>query len=111
MAYRRSGYWYKSRRSGHRVETEYLGAGILGEFAAVMDAEEQERRRKEREAIDVERQAQAAIDRPLDAVEAELRHLVGQVLRNAGYHQHKGTWRRRRDGHKTGKRRGSGDHD
>ena len=98
MAYKRGGYWYRSRRNGGRVTTEYLGAGILGEFAAVMDAEEQERRRKEREAIDAERQAQAAIDGPLDTAAAELRGLIGEVLQGAGYHQHKGTWRKRRHG-------------
>ena len=55
MAYMRGGYWYRSRRNGGRVETEYLGAGPLGEFAALMDAQEQERRQAEREAQAAER--------------------------------------------------------
>lgn len=82
--------------------TEYMGAGILGQYAAMIDADEQERRREEREAQAAERQAQAAIDRPLDEVGAELRGLLRVVLEGAGYHQHKGTWRKRR---KRGNRR------
>jgi hypothetical protein len=96
MAYRRGGYWYRSKRNGGRVETEYLGAGPLGELAALMDAQEQERRQAEREAQAAEREAQAAIDGPLDAAAAELRRLVGEVLRSCGYHSHKGQWRKRR---------------
>lgn len=98
MAYKRGGYWYRSRRVGGQVTTEYLGAGPLGELAAMMDGEEQARRREERKAQAAERQAQAAIDRELDAAGAELRGLVREVLRAAGYHQHKGTWRKRRNG-------------
>jgi len=105
MAYRRGGYWYRSRRNGGQVETEYLGAGILGQYAATIDAEEQERRREEREAQAAERQAQAAIDRRLDEAGAELRGLLREVLQAAGYHQHKGTWRKRRDGRETNRSR------
>jgi hypothetical protein len=98
MAYRRGGYWYRSKRNGGQVETEYLGSGDLGEFVALMDAQEQERRQEEREALAAERAAQAAIDGPLDAAAAQLRGLIGEVLQGAGYHQHKGTWRKRRHG-------------
>ena len=34
MAYKRAGYWYRSRRNGRQVQTEYLGPGALGEFVA-----------------------------------------------------------------------------
>lgn len=105
MAWLRHGrYWYRSRRNGAQVQAEYLGPGDLGAFVALMDAQEQERRQAEREAMAAARAAQAAIDGPLDAAAAELRALVGEALRGAGYHQHKGTWRKRRDGHKANSR-------
>ncbi len=98
MAYRRGGYWYRSRRNGPQVETEYLGAGDLGELSAYLDAAKQEERREEREAMQALRDEQAAIDRQLDAAGAALGGLVGAILEGAGYHKHKGTWRKRRYG-------------
>lgn len=101
MAYRRGGYWYRSRRNGPQVETEYLGAGDLGELSAYLDAAKQEERREEREAIKAEQEAQAAIDRQLDAAGAALGGLVGAILEGTGYHKHKGQWRKRRYGQET----------
>jgi len=100
MAYKRAGYWYRSRRNGRQVQTEYLGPGALGEFVALIDAQQQGERCEQREAQAVEREAQRAIDRPLDEAGAELRELLRVVLASAGYHQHKGTWRKRRNGNR-----------
>jgi len=104
MAYRRGGYWYRSRRNGPQVETEYLGSGVLGELSAHLDATQQEERREKREAMQALRDEQAAIDRQLDAAAAALGGLVGAILEGVGYHKHKGQWRKRRHGRKTGKR-------
>jgi hypothetical protein len=96
MAYRRGRYWYRSRRSGPRVTTEYLGAGPLGQFVAMMDAAELARRQEAREALQQEHQVQTVIDRALDMAGAKLRGLVREVLHGAGYHQHHRQWRKRR---------------
>lgn len=63
MAYRRGRYYYRSRRVGGRVVTEYLGAGEGAERSAVMEA----RKREER------------------ALGAQLRELCAAVLRAHGY--------------------------
>jgi len=63
MAYRRGRYYYRSRRVGGRVVTEYLGAGEGAERSAAMEA----RKREER------------------ALGAQLRELSAAVLRAHGY--------------------------
>ena len=98
MAYRRNGYLYRSRRDGGRVTTEYLGRGPLAEARAALDAAaaraREERRRAERE----ERARQRKIDATIDRVLERARLLTRAVLLASGYHTHKGTWRKARDG-------------
>jgi len=94
MAYRRGLYWYRIRREGQRVRTEYLG---LGELWARLDASEREKREIEREAVREEKRRELEVDRALDAEGALLRELTRVVLVANGYHQHKGQWRKRRN--------------
>jgi len=102
MAYQRNGYWYRSVRDGDQVRTEYLGTGPLAEAMATLDALKREERELEWAAMRAEREAQREIDRAIDAVGAEVRVLTKTVLEAHGYHQHKGTWRKRRDGQRSG---------
>ncbi len=90
-------YYYRSTKVGGRVVKEYAGAGLVGELAADLDAEQR-----------VERQARADRERAergrLEAIEAPLVELCGladalakAALLAAGYHRHhRGEWRRRR---------------
>ena len=90
-------YYYRSQKVGGRVVKEYAGAGLIGELAAELDAEQR-----------AERQARADRDRAererLEAAEAPLVELCGladtlakAALLAAGYRQHhRGEWRRRR---------------
>ena len=99
MAYRRRGrYYYRSKREGERVVTEYLGAGDLAQATVALDALDRERRAQERAALRAERERQGEIDRALDAAGALLGELTEAALLVSGYHAHKGQWRKRRDG-------------
>lgn len=96
---RRGGlYYYRARRVGRRVVKEYVGPGIVGMVAEEDDqAERQERaaaRQAEMERREKER-AQLAAD-PLAALSASLDSLVSSTLTAAGYHRHRGEWRRAR---------------
>jgi hypothetical protein len=85
-------YYYRKRRIGGRVVSRYLG---LTEFAHEYDAfvsDEKARRDLDRH----DREYQAAVDRELDRFGAFTRMLATAVLIDAGYHLHKGQWRRRR---------------
>jgi hypothetical protein len=49
-------YYTRSRKVNGRVVREYVGGGVLGEFAALMDAEVRLRREKEAAAWKEERE-------------------------------------------------------
>lgn len=90
-------YYYRSRRMGARVIKEYVGCGAAAEQAAQEDAQTRE---EQNAAVKALREVQEQ----LDAVTAPLRQmcddfdvLMKAVLLVAGYHNHRGCWRRRRD--------------
>jgi|SRR5664280_891152 len=97
MAYMKKGrYWYKSRREGGRVISEYIGCGDTGQLIAQLENEQVQERARER----LERQALATqeheFDRTLDTITEQLRGLVDVALTVSGYHRHSGTWRQAR---------------
>jgi hypothetical protein len=91
-------YYYRKRREGNRVVSEYMGGGLSGQFAEILDMEDrQEVERKRRELNKQKRQA-APIDNKVDEIEEYTRNITQAYLLLAGYHTHKGQWRKRRDG-------------
>jgi len=85
-------YYYRKRRDGDRVISEYVGAGELAETAAAIDALEREIRRAERQ-----RRAQLrALDAQIAQVCDLIRALTDAVLLINDYHTHKGQWRKKR---------------
>ena len=89
-------FYYRKKRIDGRVVSQYVGTGRLAEICAEGDellrGIEKEKRNAERST----REAEAEIDRQLDAVESALAALVSAVLRSAGFHKHKGEWRKKR---------------
>jgi hypothetical protein len=90
-------YYTRSRREDGRTVREYVGAGAVGELAALHDAQER-RRRKE-----VDERGRAMLDqlRPLVALVGELDEAADTMLRAylvaGGYRKCKGEWRMERD--------------
>jgi hypothetical protein len=96
MAWERRGgryYYYRKRRQGNQVVSEYIGAGELAESAAALDALEGQLRRAGREA----RLARLALDARVDEACDLIGALTYAALLAAGYHTHKGQWRKKRD--------------
>jgi len=98
MAWCRDGrYYYRSRREGGRVISEYLGAGVVGAAAA-----RREERRRTQAAAELERDRAAREEaRQLEATLRDLARasdeLLAEALTAAGYHRHhRGEWRLRR---------------
>ena len=89
-------YYYRKRREGGRVVSEYIGGDLAGLFA-LLDEEDQEHRQWERDAQREEREAQQAIDKQIDEVIGLARTLADAAMIEAGYHRHKGQWRKRRE--------------
>ncbi len=89
-------YYTRSRREEGRVVREYVGTGEVAELIAHAD----ETRRLERaERVEAERaeleRARGLVDMVPD-LDAAVEILVRAEMIAAGYHLHKGEWRRRR---------------
>jgi hypothetical protein len=86
-------YYYRKRREGSRVVSEYVGRGHGAALTLKLDeaerAEEKARRMKERGG----REAGEALDELLDAIGAALRSAAAVELVAAGCHNRKGEWR------------------
>lgn len=92
-------YYYRKRRSGHSVISEYIGTG----FAALLAEQVNERVKAEAEAKRREWQAIRDEQQRLDKMVNDFGELAtayaDAVLLLNGYRQHKrGEWRKKRNG-------------
>ena len=90
-------YYYRSVREGKRVRKEYVGGGALGQLLAQID-ELKRLQRKEEEAS--WREEQERLQRNagfLRELEEAAEILTRAELLAAGFHKHKGEWRRKRE--------------
>jgi len=101
-------YYYRKRREGKRVISEYVGRGELAEATATLDALDRHEQEDERAALRDEREAQRAVDQAIDTAGELVRALTHTVLLASGYHKHKGQWRKRRDGQRAASGRQAG---
>ncbi len=90
-------YYTRSKRVGGRIRREYVGSGELAEFAAKNDALKREGRRLEELRERSERDRLDEVDEQVDDL-CRLADLVAKgALLVAGYHLHRGEWRKRRE--------------
>ena len=87
-------YYYRKVRDGGRVRSEYVGAGMIADMLAEVDADSRHdaewRRQAWRAEVDAERHALAT----LAEVDAITRALTAAVLITNGFHTHRRQWRR-----------------
>jgi hypothetical protein len=89
-------YYYRCEREAGRVTTTYVGAGDLGRLSEMLDAELRAEREAEREAARAEREAADAEERAVAEWFDVVQGVADATLIAAGFHKHKGQWRRRR---------------
>lgn len=92
----KQGYYYRSRRVGGRTVKEYVGTGPLAATAAELDEDERRQRQAAKEAWAAEQVRLAAADAAFHDLRAAANLLTTSTLLAAGFHQHRGQWRRRR---------------
>jgi len=89
-------YYTRSRKIGGRVVREYVGTGLIAELSAQTDEIERQERDQAQAILKAERDS----DRAQEAALADYCKAVDEVLTEAllaaGYHKHKGQWRRKR---------------
>lgn len=90
-------YYYRKRREGDRVVSEYVGSGPLAELASTLDNLTRQEQSLQREQMQREREAIRALDTEVEDVCTVIRVLTYGALLAAGYHTHKGQWRKKRN--------------
>lgn len=89
-------YYYRKRRVGAKVVSEYVGHGMMAHYAFLQDSQEREQRDEQRCTLERLTQEQDGIDRALDEYGDQVRQLVATGLQALGYHRHKRQWRLKR---------------
>ncbi len=90
-------YYYRKKRVGKRVFSQYGGCGEIGQLNAALDAK-QRIERCSRKAIEWRvRQEFEAQDRDLYSLNKAFRVVTCAQLLAEGYHRHNGQWRHRRE--------------
>ena len=90
-------YYYRKRREGDRIVSEYVGGGELVHLVEYEARKQREQQRRERERLAAERMSIAKLDAGLDRLDNAIDTLMAATLGRASYHNHKGQWRKRRD--------------
>jgi hypothetical protein len=91
-------YYYRKRRYGRTVISEYCGSGWLAEIQATLDEIERiERKQAQQARRQVEAQTRG-LHGDFNMVEDLSRALTRASMLLSGYHPHKGQWRKKRDG-------------
>lgn len=90
-------YYYRKKRIGRRVISEYVGAGLLAELIAERDQEERLQAAEKQAAFEAEVKAERDLVRRLNEAESETMALVKAVILASGYYKHHGQWRRKND--------------
>lgn len=91
-------YYYRKRRIGNRVVSEYMGSGEFAEAISILDEYDREMKALEREERKRELEALRADDTKVKEICDIVRDLASGALLAVGYHTHKGQWRKRRNG-------------
>jgi signal recognition particle GTPase len=89
-------YYYRKRRDGDRVVSEYVGGGLVVSLVERQAEIERAQRAAELAQRHAERMSLAEIDRQMDQFSNLVDSVMAAELLTLGYHQHKRQWRRRR---------------
>ena len=90
-------YYTRSRREGGRVVREFVGGGLAGRLASEAARIDRERREVRALAEKREREKLEALAAPVLELSEAAEILAQAHLIAAGFHRHKGEWRRARN--------------
>jgi hypothetical protein len=94
-------YYYRAIRDGARVRKKYVGTGYEADLIARLDhldrVEKQLVRAKAAAHLDELRAQIAVVEEAAAPLRDAALQAFDEAMRAAGYHQHKGEWRKRRE--------------
>ena len=97
MAFDKRGYYYRSTKRRGRVDRIYFGKGPAANSVAKLDAIRCQEHEEKRLAVKRERDAVKTLDDQLERLDILADAAAAAALEDAGFHRHKGEWRKRRD--------------
>lgn len=89
-------YYYRHKRIGDKVVKDYVGIGIHAELAAQQDLQKRMAKQEERAEIARIQRSLAPLMELMQELDQGVKMLCDASLLAADFHNHKGTWRKRR---------------
>ena len=89
-------YYYRKVRTGGRVRSEYVGAGLVADMLADIDNDGRHDAQVQQQARQAEAEAERRTAAALAEVDRMVQTMTAAVLIAAGYHTHRRQWRRQR---------------
>jgi len=86
-------YYYRKRRQGGRVVSEYVGSGDLAGLASELDDIERQQREAERDEWRRQVQADRELDQEIAALAEQVKALTAAALLASGCHKPWRKWR------------------
>lgn len=97
MGWDKGKYYTRSRKVRGRVVREYIGGGRFGLAVAGIDAIERVQRLGERKRLLNEKAELETFDDRIAMIVESAEAIAHATLLVAGYHEHRGQWRKRRE--------------
>jgi len=91
-------YYYRKKRRGRQVISEYVGGGPLAQLFSDLDQEERYERKQTRAQWQKQKQEVRSVESDLVQLHEITTSLVKATLLVSGNHPHKGQWRKKRNG-------------
>ena len=90
-------YYYRKKRIGKQIVSEYIGSGVLAEAIALIDTEKRKNAKWKLQEWKQLKTEVKEIDQNLDLAGNWIRALIRANMLLTGYHPHKGQWRKNRN--------------
>jgi hypothetical protein len=82
----KNGYYYRNKRIGGKVVTEYIGNGLYAHLVQLQDDEQRQAAAEQRQSWQATVDAEQELDAQLDDITALVNAYAGAVLLVNGYH-------------------------
>ncbi len=89
-------YYYRKHRQGRRVISEYVGGGLLADYAEARDNIRRNQEALRRAEWQDAKRTEEQLDAILGEVDAAIEPVVTALMLATGHHTHKRQWRKRR---------------
>lgn len=90
-------YYYRMRREGERVVSEYIGAGLLGHLTAADVRDSRAERMCERLRLAQKSREYEELEVEIEDLSEFIESCVAANLLAGGYHRHRRQWRKKRE--------------